>query len=148
MSMTDEEDRRAARDLEKEFARDRVAKLNVPAAVARIQLWLDLHPNELSVAEQIGSSPEFVSTDWAYPMYAVDRADLEAVLSAALKSGITSDTTQESAPEVSARDRMHIKFCRDTHCYIEGQAGPACLNMDHLLDLAEERAVRRGKKSD
>ena len=55
-----------------------------PAAVARrIRLWLELHPDHVSVAGDIGHSGGFRSPGWSYSMYAVDRRDLEAVLTAA-----------------------------------------------------------------
>lgn len=42
-----------------------------------------------------------------------------------------------SKTKLSARDRMHINYCRDTRCHIEGAPGERCLNMDHMLDEVE-----------
>lgn len=55
------------------------------AAVGRMQLWLDLHPQTVSVAGEIGSHPDFKSDSWEYRMYAMDRKDMEAVLNFARK---------------------------------------------------------------
>lgn len=44
----------------------------------------------------------------------------------------------------TARDRMHIEFCRDTRCQVETeQPGDACQNMDHLLNLVEEEQAHK-----
>lgn len=56
------------------------------AALGRIQLWLDLHPEVVNVASQIGSHPDFQSEGWVYRMYAMDRRDMEAVLNVARKA--------------------------------------------------------------
>lgn len=53
---------------------------NVAAAVHRMLLWLDLHPDAVNVAGEIGFSRDFVSDGWPYAAYAVDRRDLDAVL--------------------------------------------------------------------
>lgn len=53
---------------------------NVAASIARIRLWLKLHPDSVSVSGQIGSSDGFISDGWPYRLYAVDRRDLEAAL--------------------------------------------------------------------
>lgn len=43
---------------------------------------------------------------------------------------------------VSARDRVHIKYCKDGRCMIEHEnAGDACRNLDHLLDVVTEQAL-------
>lgn len=55
------------------------------AAVGRMQLWLDLHPQTVSVAGEIGSHPDFKSDDWDFRLYAMDRKDVEAVLNFARK---------------------------------------------------------------
>lgn len=34
---------------------------------------------------------------------------------------------------MSAQDMVHIKYCRDTRCRTEGNAGKRCLELDHLL---------------
>jgi hypothetical protein len=44
---------------------------------------------------------------------------------------------------LTAREKAHVKFCRDTRCIIEGQAGKNCLNLDFTLDRVEEEAVRK-----
>jgi hypothetical protein len=56
---------------------------DLAAAIGRIKLWLELHPEVLNVASEIGSSKAFLSPGWPYPMYAMDRRDLMAVLEAA-----------------------------------------------------------------
>jgi hypothetical protein len=56
---------------------------DLTAAIGRIKLWLELHPEVLNVAGEIGSSEAFLSPGWPYPMYAMDRRDLAAVLEAA-----------------------------------------------------------------
>jgi hypothetical protein len=56
---------------------------DLAAAIGRIRLWLELHPEVLNVAGEIGSSKAFLSPGWPYPMYAMDRRDLVAVLEAA-----------------------------------------------------------------
>lgn len=43
--------------------------------------------------------------------------------------------------DVSALDRLHIKYCRDTHCRIEGDAGEDCKNMDFLAGGAARKAL-------
>lgn len=53
---------------------------NVMAAVGRMLLWLDLHPDTVNVAGEIGSSRKFNSDGWPHALYAVDRRDLAAVL--------------------------------------------------------------------
>lgn len=58
------------------------AVADVDAAAARIRLWLEQHPKSISVASQIGRSSEYESSEWPFPVYAVDRKDLEAVLTA------------------------------------------------------------------
>lgn len=55
-------------------------------ALKRIQLWLAIYPDDVSVAGQIASSDGFVTPGWPYRMYAVDRRDLEAVLNVAKKA--------------------------------------------------------------
>lgn len=55
------------------------------AAIGRIRLWLELHPESVSVAGEIGTSDGFRSPGWPYRMYAVDHRDLVAVLDAAEK---------------------------------------------------------------
>jgi hypothetical protein len=60
---------------------------NPEAALKRIRLWLELYPEDVSVAGQIGISDGFVSEGWPYRMYAVDRRDLEAVLDMAERNG-------------------------------------------------------------
>lgn len=42
------------------------------------------------------------------------------------------------ATEVTPRDKMHIKYCRDARCRIEEKAGNRCLELDHLLDQIEK----------
>jgi hypothetical protein len=56
---------------------------DVGAAVGRIRLWLEQHPNNVNVASEIGSSEKYRSPGWPYRLYAVDRRDLLAVLDAA-----------------------------------------------------------------
>jgi hypothetical protein len=56
---------------------------DLTAAIGRIKLWLELHPEVLNVAGEIGGSKAFLSPGWPYPMYAMDRRDLIAVLEAA-----------------------------------------------------------------
>lgn len=55
---------------------------DVAAAVARIRLWLEQHPQTISVGSEIGRSDGFQSAEWPFRSYAVDRRDLEAVLNA------------------------------------------------------------------
>lgn len=55
---------------------------DVDAAAARIRLWLEQHPQAISVAGQIGISDDYLSPGWPFRLYAVDRRDLEAVLAA------------------------------------------------------------------
>jgi hypothetical protein len=59
------------------------------ASVARIRLWLEMHPDSVNIASEIGINRAFVSDDWPYKFYAIDRRDLEAVLSAAGNHSIT-----------------------------------------------------------
>lgn len=45
---------------------------------------------------------------------------------------------------LDARDRMHIKYCRDDQCKVEyDDPGDRCKDMDFLLDVMEERALHR-----
>lgn len=53
---------------------------NPAAALARIRLWLELHPETLNVASEIGVSKQFISDGWPFKFYAMDRRDLLAVL--------------------------------------------------------------------
>lgn len=55
---------------------------DVQAAAARIRLWLEQHPQSISVAAEIGSSEGYQSSEWPFRLYGVDRKDLEAVLTA------------------------------------------------------------------
>lgn len=61
-----------------------MSETDVPAAVARIRKWLEQHPDTVNVASEIGISGDYVSESWPYRFYAIDRGDLETVLSAAL----------------------------------------------------------------
>jgi hypothetical protein len=55
---------------------------DVDAAAARIRLWLEQHPQNISVASEIGGSDGYQSGEWPFRLYGVDRRDLEAVLTA------------------------------------------------------------------
>lgn len=45
---------------------------------------------------------------------------------------------------IDARDRMHVKYCRDDQCVLEyDDPGDRCKDMDFLLDVMEERALHR-----
>ncbi len=55
---------------------------DVDAAAARIRLWLEQHPQSISIASEIGSSADYQSAEWPFRLYGVDRKDLEAVLTA------------------------------------------------------------------
>lgn len=59
--------------------------MDVAAALGRIRLWLKLHPNTVNVAGEMAGAEGFRSPGWPYRLYAVDRRDLEAVLTAAEK---------------------------------------------------------------
>jgi hypothetical protein len=56
---------------------------NPAEAIRRIRLYLKMHPRAVNVAAEIGFSGDFVSPDWPYRMYAIDRADLEIALALA-----------------------------------------------------------------
>lgn len=53
---------------------------NPAAALGRIRRWLELHPDTLNVASEIGVGKEFISDGWPFKFYAIDRRDLLAVL--------------------------------------------------------------------
>lgn len=45
---------------------------------------------------------------------------------------------------VSARDRVHVKYCRDDQCVLEyADPGDRCKNLDFLLDQVAEEAGRK-----
>lgn len=60
------------------------AVTDVQAAAARIRLWLEQHPQSVSVAAEIGHSEKYQSPEWPFRSYAVDRRDLEALLDVVL----------------------------------------------------------------
>lgn len=46
--------------------------------------------------------------------------------------------------KVTARDRVHIKFCRGDRCMVEREEpGESCKTLDHLLDVTEEQALHQ-----
>lgn len=46
---------------------------------------------------------------------------------------------------ITARDRVHVKVCRDSRCIVEtDKPGDACANLDYLLNLVEEAALAGG----
>lgn len=47
---------------------------------------------------------------------------------------------------LTAREKAHIKLCRDTHCIVEGHAGKDCLNLDFALDRVEEEATQKAAR--
>lgn len=53
---------------------------DIQAAVGRMLLWMEQYPDDVNVANQIGSSEKFISPGWPYRMYAMDHRDLAAVL--------------------------------------------------------------------
>lgn len=49
--------------------------------------------------------------------------------------------------KITARERVHSKVCRDSRCRIEyDRPGMFCNNLEYLLDLVEEAAIREHAK--
>jgi hypothetical protein len=45
---------------------------------------------------------------------------------------------------VSARDRVHVKYCPDDQCMLEyDDPGDRCRNLDFLLNVMEEHALHK-----
>lgn len=45
--------------------------------------------------------------------------------------------------QVSVREAMHIKYCREGACFIKGLPGDPCKTLNFLIDQLEEQAIHR-----
>lgn len=55
-----------------------------------------------------------------------------------------SEQGSTDVEQVTARDRIHIKLCRDARCVIErNDPGKNCKTLDYLLDVTEEQVLHQ-----
>lgn len=111
---------------------------DVQAAVRRMLLWLELHPESVNVAGEIGSSEKFISPGWPYRMYALDRRDLDAVLRLVQKLPDFQIYTADASTVCEACDTNITWGDEDPRLYsLVEQAG------QHVCDPLKKAAVER-----